>query len=199
MRHKGRITTWEDDRGFGFITPIGGGDRVFVHIKSFVNRHRRPLDDDIVTYNLHCDSQGRPQAANVARIGDRRVGARSGFGNGALMLAAAFIAFVAVAVVAGVLPIIVLGLYVIGSLVTYFVYAWDKSAAKGDRWRTQESTLHLLGLLGGWPGALVAQHTLRHKSRKRSFQLVFWVTVIVHCGALLWMLIKMAGVYEHQS
>jgi uncharacterized membrane protein YsdA (DUF1294 family) len=157
-----------------------------VHIKSFVNRHRRPVGDDVVTYDLQLDSNGRPQAANVARTGDRSVRARSGSGTGPLVLAVAFIGFLAVVVVAGMLPVVVLGFYVIGSLLTYFAYAWDKSAASNDRWRTQESTLHVLGLLGGWPGALVAQRTLRHKSRKRSFQVVFWITVILNCGALIW-------------
>lgn len=185
MRHKGRITTWEDDRGFGFITPIGGGDRVFVHIKSFTNRQRRPFGANVVTYDLKLDSKGRRQAANVSRLGDRTVRARSGSGIVPLVLAVLFIGLVATAVVAGKLPIVVLGLYVIGSLVTYVVYAWDKSSAKRNRWRIQESTLHLLSLFGGWPGAFVAQRTLRHKSKKRSFQLVFWITVILNCGALI--------------
>ncbi|MDP3638593.1 MAG: DUF1294 domain-containing protein, partial [Azonexus sp.] len=67
-------------------------------------------------------------------------------------------------------------------------YALDKSAAQGGRWRTQESTLHLLALIGGWPGALIAQNRLRHKSRKTSFQLVFWMTVLLNCGGLGWLL-----------
>jgi uncharacterized membrane protein YsdA (DUF1294 family) len=47
--------------------------------------------------------------------------------------------------------------------------------------------LHLLGLAGGWPGALIAQQMLRHKSKKASFLAVFWVTVLINCGALLWL------------
>ncbi|PKO61660.1 MAG: DUF1294 domain-containing protein, partial [Betaproteobacteria bacterium HGW-Betaproteobacteria-17] len=54
------------------------------------------------------------------------------------------------------------------------------------RWRTQESTLHLFALAGGWPGALAAQKLLRHKSSKPSFQFVFWVTVILNCCVLAW-------------
>lgn len=52
MRYQGKITNWKDDKGFGFITPNGGENQVFVHIKSFANRQRRPVGDEIVTYEL---------------------------------------------------------------------------------------------------------------------------------------------------
>jgi uncharacterized membrane protein YsdA (DUF1294 family) len=80
--------------------------------------------------------------------------------------------------------------YVIISLLTFIIYAKDKSAAKNGSWRTPESTLHLLSLLGGWPGALIAQQTLRHKFKKESFRSVFWTTAFLNCGvfALLFIL-----------
>jgi len=71
VRHKGRITNWNDDRGFGFITPATGGEQVFVHIKSFVNRGRRPAGSDIVTYEVTRDRKGRSQGVNVAYAGER--------------------------------------------------------------------------------------------------------------------------------
>ena len=71
----------------------------------------------------------------------------------------------------GYLPFVVAGSYIGLSAVTFVRYALDKSAANNDRWRTPENTLHLLGLLGGWPGALVAQGQLRHKSKKTSFRI----------------------------
>jgi uncharacterized membrane protein YsdA (DUF1294 family) len=96
--------------------------------------------------------------------------------------------FVVTVVFSGRLPFAVLGLYLAASVVTFMVYALDKSAAKRDQWRTQESTLHLFALIGGWPGALAAQRLLRHKSLKASFQATFWVTVMLNCGALVWLL-----------
>ena len=66
------------------------------------------------------------------------------------------------------------------SLVTALAYAHDKAAAGRGRPRTPENTLHLLALLGGWPGALFAQRAFRHKTRKTGFQLVFWLIVIAH-------------------
>jgi len=67
------------------------------------------------------------------------------------------------------------------------MYAVDKSAAKRGARRTSENTLHWLSFIGGWPGGLIAQQTLRHKSKKRSFRLVFWMTVVLNLGAFVWM------------
>ena len=78
--------------------------------------------------------------------------------------------------------------YAITSVITFLAYAQDKSAAQHHRWRTKESTLHGLALIGGWPGALLAQKCLRHKSSKASFQRVFWVTVVVNVLAVSWLM-----------
>jgi uncharacterized membrane protein YsdA (DUF1294 family)/cold shock CspA family protein len=189
MRYQGKITNWKDDKGFGFITPNGGGRQIFVHIKSFANRQRRPVGNEFITYELKTDAEGRVRAERVALVGERLPStASSRRSNVPLALIAAFFIFVAGAVVAGNLPLAVLGLYFAASIVAFVAYALDKSAARHDRWRTQESTLHLFGLVGGWPGALAAQRLIRHKSKKQSFQIVFWVTVILNCSALGWLL-----------
>jgi len=187
VRYQGKITAWNDDKGFGFITPNSGGQRVFVHIKSFSNRQQRPAGNEIVTYELTHDAKGRPQASGVAFVGRRVTPASpSGQANAPIILTAAFFVFVAGSVFAGKLPIAVVWIYLAASLVAFVAYALDKSAARNDQWRTKESTLHLFALAGGWPGALAAQRLLRHKSSKRSFQFVFWVTVILNCCALAW-------------
>jgi len=82
-----------------------------------------------------------------------------------------------------VLPLLIT-LYCLLSLLTFALYAIDKQAARRGRWRTRESTLHLLALCGGWPGAWLAQRWIRHKSRKAAFQLRFWLTVLLNCAAL---------------
>jgi uncharacterized membrane protein YsdA (DUF1294 family)/cold shock CspA family protein len=188
VRHQGKISSWKDDQGFGFITPNGGGKQVFVHIKSFSSRQRRPVGNEIVSYELRIDAKGRPQANEVAFAGKRVPSAiPSAQGNVTLLLSAAFLVFVAGSSFAGMMPMAVLWFYLAASLVAFVAYALDKSAAQNDRWRTQESTLHLLALAGGWPGALAAQRLLRHKSSKRSFQIAFWATVVLNGGALAWL------------
>lgn len=188
MRYQGRITTWKDDRGFGFITPNGGGEQVFLHISFFSNRKHRPEGNEIVTYELQVDGKGRAQANTVVFVGERPTpSVAPGRSNIPPIFAVCFLAFVVVAVFAGRLHVAVLALYLVASVVAFFAYAFDKSAALRNRWRTQESTLHLFAILGGWPGALAAQRLLRHKSAKASFQATFWVTVMLNCGALGWL------------
>ncbi len=104
----------------------------------------------------------------------------------AISAAVLFLASLCIAVARGSLPLAVPIVYGAASAVAVIVYAADKSAARRDEWRTPERTLHLLALAGGWPGALVAQTLFRHKTRKLSFRLVFWITVAANCGALVW-------------
>lgn len=188
MRHQGRITRWKDDEGFGFITPNRGGREVFAHIRSFSNRHKRPAGDELVSYELKLDARGRLQAHGIAFVGDRTTPSsstrRSIFPP---LFAVLFLAFIAAMVFVGRVPHVVLWLYLGASMIAFVAYALDKSAAIHARRRTEESTLHLLGLIGGWPGALAAQQLLRHKSSKPSFQAGFWLTVAINCGAFGWL------------
>lgn len=186
MRRQGKITKWKDDKGFGFITPNGGGELLFVHIKSFSNRQRRPIGNEIVTYEVFSDERGRTRADHVAFMGDDpTIPARGG--TGLFALPVLFLLIVAASVFVGQLPFMVLGLYLVASAVAFLVYARDKSAAKKNHWRTSENTLHMLSLFGGWPGAFIAQKLLRHKSKKQSFRNVFWSTVVFNCIGLAWL------------
>ena len=76
--------------------------------------------------------------------------------------------------------LIPLAAYGIVSVVTFFLYWSDKRKARAEQWRTPENVLHALELAGGWPGALLAQQAFRHKTRKVSYQLVFWIIVLLH-------------------
>lgn len=105
-----------------------------------------------------------------------------------LAFAWSFLLFVGAATLAGRLPVAIVATYGIASTVAFLVYARDKTAAQRGQWRTRERSLHLLGLAGGWPGALLAQRMLRHKSSKKSFRVAFWGTVFVNCGVLAWLL-----------
>lgn len=191
MRFQGRITQWKDEQGFGFITPNGGGERLFLHIRAFSRGQPRPAGDEIVTYEMARDDKGRPRAAAVQFVraaAQKRTPAGPANKRWPLVLAALFLAFLAVSALAGKLPALLPLGYGVLSVAAFLAYYLDKSAAHHGRWRTPENTLHLLALAGGWPGALVAQQRLRHKTAKPAFLVVFWASVALNCGTLGYLL-----------
>ncbi|MCE4281992.1 DUF1294 domain-containing protein [Xanthomonas hortorum pv. vitians] len=99
-------------------------------------------------------------------------------------LALLFLIGMAAMVVAGRLPALLALWYAAASVVAMIVYRRDKSAAQRGQQRTPETSLHIIALLGGWPGALFAQGLFRHKSSKAAFQLRFWIIVVVNVAML---------------
>lgn len=86
----------------------------------------------------------------------------------------------------GYTPIAFVLTFLLASIVTYMLYAKDKAAAKEGSWRVSENTLHAAALLFGWPGALIAQHRLRHKTKKKSFRVFFWFTMLLNLAVIAW-------------
>ena len=178
--HTGTIVQWDDAKGFGWVE--GDGRRVFLHIREFGRAERRPRVGEAVRYLLGNDAQGRGCAKEVAFV---KSGGRTSFGR--VMLVACLLVL---PVMAGLrLPAMVglellvprwgvPGVMAMVSLITYAMYAHDKKQAVQGKWRVPEKSLHLLELLGGWPGALIAQQRLRHKSSKGSYQALFWCIVM---------------------
>jgi uncharacterized membrane protein YsdA (DUF1294 family)/cold shock CspA family protein len=193
-RLKGILTQWNEARGFGFIEPAEGGNRVFCHARAFRDPRAKPSDGIRVTYELGRDDRGRPRAEDVwlsMSVRSRKPApdsaqphvSRSVTGSGI------FAALLVTLVLLGRLTWIVLPWYLGLSLVTFIAFVRDKGAAERNRWRVTERTLQFLAVLGGWPGAWMAQQVLRHKTSKRSFQIEFWICVIVNLvvlGALIW-------------
>lgn len=188
MRFAGRISGWNDAKGFGFVSPNGGGDRAFVHIKSFRSGSRRPVDGDLVSYVVSTDGQGRKSAGEV-RFADNAEGSRKATGPlPRMMMGLVFLLFVAGGHLAGMVPVVVTASYVGLSALSFGLYALDKSAAGRQMQRTPEARLHLVDLVGGWPGGLIAQQFLRHKTVKASFQRMFWITVVLNVAGVAWLL-----------
>ena len=103
-------------------------------------------------------------------------------------LAQVGLAAVTVLFLARRLPIAVAMAYWALSVISVIAYALDKFASSRSGQRLSESSLHLLSLLGGWPGALIAQQLFRHKTKKREFRAVFWTTVLINIAVVAWLL-----------
>lgn len=187
-RKKGIISNWNEEKGFGFITPESGGKSIFFHINDYSRRHKRPLKKLKIQYLISKDLKGRLCATDVAPIkGHKNNGREIRQKIFSLCLFITFLGAIYYMFELKIIPIELVCLYQIMSVVTFLMYAKDKNAAERGKWRTSESTLHTLSLFGGWPGARIAQSFLRHKSKKKSFRFTYWVTVIVNCGALYWL------------
>lgn len=181
-RADGILSTWNDERGFGFITPSAGGTLVFVHISAFGRDAVRPQAGDVLSFASTMAPDGKVRASRVRGAG----GTITRHGPAAFAGYLSIAAFIALGWCLSTLwsmPSWLVVLYTGMSVLCFAVYALDKSAARAGRRRVPESTLLLLGLAGGWPGGALAQQWLRHKNRKQSFLTPFWVTVIVNVGA----------------
>jgi uncharacterized membrane protein YsdA (DUF1294 family) len=140
---------------------------------------------------VELDRDNKKRARNVrlvrpARPPGPRVRRRAtGWAGASLFAVPAFLLlYLGLAVTWGV-PRLVAGAYLILSVACFAVYAADKAAATTGSRRTRERTLLAIGLFGGWPGGVVAQQLLRHKSIKSSFGTAFWATVIVNVVAFV--------------
>jgi len=191
MRFEGTLKSWNDERGFGFIAPDQGSDDVFVHVKAFSRRNGRPAVGQRLAFEIEMGPQGKKRAKNVEAVRiaaakrSRREEEPANWDIVSLSAIPVLIAmYVCVYFYWTVSPLWAVA-YFIASIVTFFAYAFDKTAAVRGNWRTREGTLLGLGLLCGWPGALLAQKGLRHKSSKQSFRNAFWITVLLNLLAFI--------------
>ena len=191
MRFDGMLKTWNDERGFGFIQPTNGGQEVFVHIKSFTSGSGRPALNLNVTFEVEQTAEGKKRAKNVLLVRPNGAAANAKGKPAVRWEKASSLALVSFALLYLVVtltwgtPVLLAIGYGVMSLTCGLFYAHDKTAAQADERRIPESTLLMLGLFGGWPGAIMAQQMLRHKTSKVSFRVAFWLTVLVNVGAFV--------------
>lgn len=65
MRIEGTLAKWNDDRGFGFITPTQGGPEVFAHISAFPMDGQRPRLGERLSFEVGTGKDGKKQAKNI--------------------------------------------------------------------------------------------------------------------------------------
>lgn len=184
MKRTGTIIRFNEEKGFGFIAPDTETGDLFFHVSAISGDRTGLAAGEAVRFELGLDKQGRIQAKrvqrSVAKRWDRRV-------MDALLLVNLFFAAMAILAKLGHVSWWVPGTYALMSAISFSAYASDKSSARaGDR-RTSEATLHMLDLLGGWPGGMLARQVFRHKSRKVSFRIDSGLIVAFHM--LVWVLV----------
>jgi uncharacterized membrane protein YsdA (DUF1294 family)/cold shock CspA family protein len=206
MERRGQLKNWNDQKGFGFIQPEQGGETVFAHI-SAMRGDRRPVAGDQVLYLASRNATGRWRAEHIRldaplSLDEPHIRRKSKLTPKSLApaqrrpstgkiqapgLKLLLWCLLCAAPLSGALglqlwhgigwPVLGYGLV---SLLSCYLYWSDKRSAQRGAWRIPEKTLHTVDLLGGWPGGLLAQQLLRHKTRKTSFQVAFWLSVILH-------------------
>lgn len=77
MRTHGTLTKWNDDRGFGFISPAQGNEELFVHISAFPRDGVRPRINELISYETETGPNGKLRAIRVMRPGQRRASSRA--------------------------------------------------------------------------------------------------------------------------
>src|SRR3569623_1505465 len=188
MHNTGTLIRWNDARGVGFIAGAGG-ELVFVHIIAFPFGSRRPSLREAISYERAIGARQRPYARRATFVSTKNAirmprAALTHTGSTATAINLLLICGWALAAAAGKLAHALPLLYALASAAAFTAYAIDKSAARRGRPRLPENTLHVVSLLGGWPGALAARRLLRHKLRKPSFRRMFRFTLLLHGGLL---------------
>ena len=188
-RFQGEIVEWSDEKRCGFVRPRGNSVSdpvVFLPISSFITRKRDPMVGDVVQYELETLNdtpenrrmRTKLRAIRVLYLGDDLPSQAPHESELApCVLGAAYSIGLMIACFIMRTPYWPFFWSLALSGAAFFAYAWDKEMARRDAWRVAESSLQLLALLGGWPGAAVAQTVLRHKTRKESFRRGFHISI----------------------
>lgn len=188
QREIGVVRAWKADRGFGFLRRPDGSD-LFLHIKAFPRGADDPAVGDDISYEVETQADGKLRAARARRADEVYVAPVRPTSPllGMLVIAAFAAIYVLVEVNWGPIPLWIPIAYLGVSVITFGAYAIDKSAARLERRRVAETSLILLGMFGGWPGAILGQQVLRHKTAKLSFRAVFWTSVLINVAVFVWL------------
>ncbi|MGB0991166.1 MAG: DUF1294 domain-containing protein [Akkermansiaceae bacterium] len=173
-----KILEWNHDKGFGFL--LHQRSKLFLHHRDFAEHHKRPCKGDKIRYKIGSDSKGRRCAVEAVHVNDGGRITLFTWLTLMLLVAAPALAWSHFILVKKPQWTFLFPVFFVINLITYFTYKKDKALARAKMWRTSEATLHFLELIGGWPTALLSQRQFRHKCSKGSFQITYWMIIILH-------------------
>ena len=131
MRLKGKLIKWNEEKAFGFIEPNGGGEHVFIHKTGLSNRKRTPQINDVITFSITKDKQGRYCADDATFSGEKlKKKQAKNVSKSSIYLSVVFLGGIVAALLTGYIPKNLALLYFGASIITFFVYASDKSKAQ---------------------------------------------------------------------
>ena len=173
VKYQGRIQQWDDAKGYGFVEPNGGGTRAFTHIKAFKQRSRRPVNGDIIVYEVEQDRNGNHRACNISLLKDHkakrlRANKPTSQRKRNVIVLSIFSGALALFTLSGRLPFIVPIVYGAVSLLTSFYGIDNRCKRKTASIRSKAALLSLWG----WPGIACLKH--QHKRSKSAFMRVYW-------------------------
>lgn len=213
MQLSGTVVFWRDDKGFGFVVCEQTAQKLFFHINDNSGTER-PQNGDLLQFDLQQDKRGRDIAAPwrisqtqraatdvtaAAPVTTNTFAANHSalstagdihYANQiALWFRLSFLFAVIMALLFGRLLYVLPLLYLEASLFTYWLYKTDKEAAIARHGnRLTEESLQLFSLIGGWPGAYIAQQQLAHKRSKLSFRREFGLVILGNALLVIWLI-----------
>ncbi len=204
MNKQGTIVRWDAEHGFGFVRSPSTDADVFFHIRDYRGGRTAPAEGLHVRYEeIHVGGKGPRAMAVVPLEASATPRSEEAPANAArrkrpppppyaaaeiramlLLLPAYTVLLVWAAWTQRLAVPVALSAPLVG-VITFYLYWSDKFAAQRHARRTPEWLLHAASLIGGWPGAWLAQRLLRHKSAKTEFRKTYWATVALHWAALV--------------
>ncbi len=180
---QGIVVKFDPSKGFGFIRSKNNDNDIFVHIKNVSNASILSTGQT-VEFKIQNSNKGQSAVSVVA--GRKQQSPFFIFGGIAIIIIFIITTFLVLQYKVHEL----LSYLIAVNIATFIVYGYDKKIAGSDKLRVPESLLQVLALIGGSPAALVAQKFFRHKTIKSSFQIVYWIIVIVQVLGVLWITFK---------
>ena len=175
---QGYVIHFNEEKGYGFIGSDEYEDNIFVHITQVKNADELSQGQAV---NFDIEKTKKGLAAINVIAGETQKSPYLIFGLISLFLTLAIFAYASQH-----LQMLIAYLIAI-NLTTFTLYGYDKFISSGEKLRVPELNLQALALLGGSPAALVAQKFFRHKTIKRSFQIIYWLIVIGQVGLLIFL------------